>query len=88
MLGRAIGPDGGIVTSPFPDDPTHAGMDVNAWLEDRSLAEQAVLGGALVAVLTFGLNYSTGIAEATVSALVSAVVVGTAYYIGLRLFNA
>lgn len=59
-------------------------MGLNAWLSARSLRGQAVIGGGVVALVTFVLNYSSGPVAALGAALVTGVVVGGAYYLGLR----
>jgi len=59
-------------------------MGVNAWLEERSLRGQALIGAVIVAVITFLLNYSSGPVAATGIAAISGIVIGGAYYLGLR----
>ncbi|MFB6120102.1 MAG: hypothetical protein ABEJ68_03185 [Halobacteriaceae archaeon] len=43
-----------------------------------------MIGGGVVALVTFVLNYSSGPVAALGAALVTGVVVGGAYYLGLR----
>jgi hypothetical protein len=59
-------------------------MGVNAWLEEQSLRGQAVIGAAIVAIVTFVLNFSSGPVPAAGTAVISGVVIGGAYYVGLR----
>jgi len=62
-------------------------MGVNAWLEDQSHRGQAVIGAAVVAIVTFALNYSSGPVVAAGTAVVSGVPIGGAYSLGLRTFG-
>ena len=60
-------------------------MRINAWLEEKSLRGQALIGVVVVAIVTFALNYSSGLVVAAVTAVISGVVIGGAYYLGLRM---
>lgn len=62
-------------------------MGINAWLEEQSLRGQALIGSVLVASVTFALNYSSGPVAAAGTAAISGVVIGGAYYLGLRAFS-
>jgi hypothetical protein len=62
-------------------------MGVNAWLEEQSLRGQAVIGAAIVAIVTFALNFSSGPVPAAGIAVGTGVVMGGAYYLGLRTFS-
>ncbi|MFC7164894.1 hypothetical protein [Halospeciosus flavus] len=62
-------------------------MGVNTWLEAQSLRGQALIGAVLVAIVTFALNYSSGPVPAAGIALGTGVVMGGAYYLGLRTFS-
>lgn len=59
-------------------------MKVNAWLREQSMAVQAAIGAVVVGVVSFALNYGQGPIVAVLSALLFAIVVGTAYYLGMR----
>lgn len=70
-------------------------MGINAWLGEQSLRGQALVGAVVVAIVTFVLNYSSGpvgiypsgpVAAAGI-ALGTGVVMGGAYYLGLRTFS-
>ncbi|MCG1003374.1 MULTISPECIES: hypothetical protein [Halobacterium] len=62
-------------------------MGINAWLEGKPLLGQALIGAVVVAIVTFALNYSSGPIAAAGTAAISAVVIGGAYYLGLRVFS-
>lgn len=62
-------------------------MGINAWLEVQSLLGQALIGAVVVAIVTFALNYSSGAVAAAGTAAISGIVIGTAYYVGLRVFS-
>lgn len=57
---------------------------LNARLADTSLAAQATIGALIVAVVSTVLSLENGPTWAIASGLVSGVVVGAAYYLGLR----
>jgi hypothetical protein len=60
---------------------------VNNLLENLSLGGQASVGAMLVFGVSFVLNYSQGLPEALVSAVITGSVVGIAYYLGLVVFS-
>lgn len=59
-------------------------MGINAWLAEKSLRTQALIGATVVAIVTFALNYSSGPVAAAGTAAISGAVIGFAYYLGLR----
>jgi hypothetical protein len=62
-------------------------MGINAWLEGQSLLGQALIGAVVVAIVTFALNYASGPVPAAGIALGTGVIMGGAYYLGLRTFS-